>query len=351
MTPATLTVLIATPVEDELVRRIRDAAPGLEVLHDADLLPPPRYPSDHAGDPGFRRDQDQQRRLDEWVERAEVTLGVPGETPAALREMVARAGRLRWVQGMAAGMGQQVRAADLGAADLERVTFTSSVGVHATQLAEWAVLALLAFTKDLPRLQRDQRAHRWDHYAVRELAGQRLLVVGLGHIGREVARSARALGMHVTGVRRRPDDSDLEWVDRTAATSDLSTLVPEADAVVLALPATAGTERLYTAEMVDAMPSHAVLVNVGRGTTLDEAALVAALREGRLAGAGLDVTETEPLPTDSPLWDLDNVLLSPHTAALSTKENDRIVELFCDNLRRFQAGEPLRNVVDTTHFY
>jgi phosphoglycerate dehydrogenase-like enzyme len=351
VSPAALTVLIATPLEEELVQRVRDSAPGLEVLHDAALLPPPRYPSDHSGDPDFRRDEDGQRRFDGWVERAEVTLGVPGETPAALRELVGRAARLRWVQGMAAGMGQQVRAADLSAADLERVTFTSSVGVHATQLAEWAVLALLVFTKDLPRLQRDQRARRWDHYAVRELTGQRLLVVGLGHIGREVARSARALGMHVTGVRRTPDHSDLEWVDRTASIDELAAVVPEADAVVLALPATTATNGLFTAELVDALPSHAVLVNVGRGSTLDEAALVAALREGRLAGAGLDVTATEPLPSDSPLWSMDNVLLSPHTAALSTKENERIVDLFCDNLRRLQNGEPLRNRVDTTHFY
>ena len=351
MSSAVLSVLIATPVEAGLVERIRSSAPDLEVLHDAALLPPPRYPSDHRGDPDFRRDPDAQRRFDGWVERAEVTLGVPGETPDALRELVARAGRLRWVQGTAAGMGQQVRAAGLSTADLGRVTFTSSVGVHARQLAEWAVLALLAFTKDLPRLQRDQRARRWDHYAVRELAGQRLLVVGLGHIGREVARSARALGMHVTGVRRTPDEGDLSWVDRTASTAELADMVPEADAVVLALPATAATEGLFTAALVEALPEHAVLVNVGRGTTLDERALVDSLREGRLAGAGLDVTETEPLPADSPLWELDNVLLSPHTAALSTRENERIVELFCENLRRFQAGEPLRNRVDTTHFY
>jgi phosphoglycerate dehydrogenase-like enzyme len=111
------------------------------------------------------------------------------------------------------------------------------------------------------------------------------------------------------------------------------------------------TEGLFRADLVDALPGHAVLVNVGRGTTVDEGALVAALREGRLAGAALDVTEQEPLPADSPLWDLDNVLLSPHTAALSTKENERIVELFCDNLRRLRSGEPLRNKVDTTLFY
>jgi len=351
VSPGRTTVLIATPVEEDLVQRIRDSVPGLEVLHDAALLPPARYPSDHAGDPAFRRDPDAQQRFGGWVERAQVTLGVPGETPEALRELVSRAAGLRWVQGTAAGMGQLVRAAALSAADLDRVTFTSSVGVHATQLAEWAILGLLAFTKDLSRLQRDKAARRWDHYAVRELAGQRLLVVGLGHIGREVARCARALGMRVTGVRRTPDERDLEWVDRTAPTADLADLVRQADAVVLALPATVETQGLFTADLIDALPERAVLVNVGRGSTIDEPALVAALREGRLSGAALDVTETEPLPADSPLWDLENVLLSPHTAALSTRENERITELFCDNLRRFQKGEPLRNEVDTALFY
>jgi phosphoglycerate dehydrogenase-like enzyme len=120
---------------------------------------------------------------------------------------------------------------------------------------------------------------------------------------------------------------------------------------VLALPATAETEGLFTSDLIEALPGHALLVNVGRGSTIDEPALVAALRDGRLSGAALDVTAKEPLPDDSPLWDLDNVLLSPHTAALSTKENERIVELFCDNLRRFQKGQALRNEVDTTLFY
>ncbi len=344
-------LLIATPVTEELVQRIRAAAPDAEVLYDPALLPPPRYPSDHAGDPGFRRGPQAEERFGRWVERAEVALGVPGETPDALRELVARGHRLRWVQGTAAGAGQMVRAAGLSEADLHRVTFTSSVGVHATQLAEWAMLGLLAFTKDLPRLQRDKAARRWDHYPVRELAGQRLVVVGLGHIGREVARCARALGMAVTGVRRTPDDSDLDVVDAVAPTAHLAEVLPTADAVVLALPATVETEGLFTAELIGALPGHAVLVNVGRGSTVDEPALVAALRDGRLAGAALDVVRSEPLPADSPLWDLDSVLLSPHTAALSMRENERIVELFCDNLLRFQAGEPLRNRVDTTLFY
>lgn len=347
----TTTVLVATPLEPELVGRIESQVSGIQVLYDASLLPPPRYPSDHAGDPAFQRDPDGQARFEEWVARAEVTFGVPGETPQALHELVCRAPHLRWVQGTAAGMGQQVSGAQLPPEDLQRVAFTSSVGVHATQLAEWAMLGLLAFAKDLPRLLRDKDSRQWGHYPVRELHGQRLLVIGLGHIGSEVAREARALGMHVTGVRRGPRDDDHELVDEVGSIGELASLVPHVDAVVLALPGTAETEGLFTASLIDALPPHAILVNVGRGTTVDEPALVNALREGRLGGAALDVFATEPLPADSPLWELDNVLISPHTAALSTRESERIVELFIDNLQRFGDGRPLRNVVDTERFY
>jgi phosphoglycerate dehydrogenase-like enzyme len=345
------TLLVATPLEPELVDRIRREAPQVEVLFDPDLLSPPRYPCDHAGDPSFALSAEQEQRFDSMLERAEVVLGVPGETPASLRSLVERAPRLRWLQGTAAGAGQQVGRAGLDPSLLERVTFTSSTGVHATQLAEWAVLGLLYFTKDVPRLLRDRESRAWGHYPVRELGGRRLLVVGLGHIGREVARAARALGMHVTGVRRRPDDRDLEHVDETAALADLAQVVPRCDAVVLALPSTAATDGVFGADLVDAIPDGGVLVNVGRGTTVDEGALVRALRSGRLAGAALDVFATEPLPEDSPLWELDNVLISPHTAALSVHENERIVDVLVENLHRFLDGRPLRNVVDVEHFY
>jgi phosphoglycerate dehydrogenase-like enzyme len=343
-----VTVLIATPLEPGLVERIRRDGPDvLDVLYDPALLPPTRYVNDHAGDPDFRRSPAEEARFQDWLRRAEVLLGVPGETSAALRDVVRGSPHLRWVQGTAAGAGQQVHDAELSASELDRVTVTSSAGIHATQLAEWAMLGLLTFTKDLPRVRLDQRSHRWSHYPVRELHGQRLLVVGLGHIGRQVAAYARALGMHVTGVRRTPSEDDLRFVDEVQATSDLARLVPDADAVVLALPKTPDTDGLFTAELIDALPAHAVVVNVGRGTTVDQGALTNALREQRLCGAALDVCDPEPLPPDDPLWDLDNVLLSPHTAALSVHENDRLVDLFLDNLDRYTAERPLLNVVET----
>lgn len=345
------TVVVATPIEADLVERVRTALPQADVLYEPDLLPPARYPSDHAGEPSFRRTAEQQERFDGLLARAEVLLGVPGETPRALREVLEKAPRLRWVQGTAAGAGQQVQAAGLDESVLARVAFTSSIGVHATQLAEWAILGLLYFVKDVPRLTRAKHARAWPHYPLLELSRRRLLVVGLGHIGREVARTAQAFGMHVTGVRRRPDPRDREHVDVVVSAAELPDVVPHCDAVVLALPATSATSGLFTAGLVDAIPDGGILVNVGRGATVDEGALTRALRSGRLAGAALDVFATEPLPPDSPLWELDNVLLSPHTAALSAHENERIVDVLIENLHRFRAGQPLRNRVDVEHFY
>lgn len=348
---ASLTVVIASPLDPSLAERIRDSDPDLEVLFDPDLLPTQRYPNDHSGDPSYQRDARHEEQLRAWLSRAEVVFGVPSGGSNALGDLVRRAPHLGWVQGTAAGFGQQVQKADLDGEALQRVTFTSSVGVHAVQLAEWAMLGLLAFTKDLPRLLRDKESRSWDHYPVRELHGQRLLVVGLGHIGREVSRSARALGMRVTGMRRCLEEQDREVVDDLRPIDELPEVVPQCDAVVLALPETDATRGLFSRALIEALPPHAILVNVGRGTTVDEPALVDALQSGRLAGAALDVFAEEPLPQDSPLWTLENVLISPHTAALSMKESERIVDLFVDNLARYRDGRTLRNVVDTEHFY
>jgi phosphoglycerate dehydrogenase-like enzyme len=268
-----------------------------------------------------------------------------------LREVVRAHPQVRFVQGTAAGTGEVVRRAGLTADDLERVQVASSVGVHASQLAEWAIFGLLAFAKGLPRLLADQAAHRWGPYPVRELDGEHLVIVGLGQIGRQTARYARALGMRVTGVRRQHGNAPDPDVDELRSVDELGDIFPTCDAVVLALPNTAETAGLVTRDLLAALPTHAIVVNVGRGRTVDEEGLVDALRAGRLGGAALDVFATEPLPADSPLWDLPNVLISPHTAALSVRENERIVELFVENLQRYRRGESVRNRIDPRHFY
>lgn len=345
-----LTVVVATPLEAELAERIAAEVPAADVLVEPALLPPVRYPGDHRGDPGFTRPPDAEQRWWQLLARAEVLFGIPGDTPGGLAEAVRRCPGLRWVQATSAGAGEQVLAAELTADELARVTVTTSSGVHAGPLAEFALLGMLAFTKELPRLRRDQHAHRWgEHRPLRELAGGTCVVVGLGAIGREVARSATALGMRVLGVRRTP--GEVEHVDEVHDATGLPGLAARADVLVVTLPGTAATAGLVSAEVIGSLPAHAVVVNVGRGSAIDEAALADALAGGRLAGAALDVTATEPPAPGSPLWDLDNVLLSPHTAALSARENERIAALFVDNLRRYLEGKPLRNTVEPGRSY
>jgi phosphoglycerate dehydrogenase-like enzyme len=333
-----VTVVVATPIEQELVERLRGVDERLEVLYERDLLPPPRWPSDHAGDPSWKRTPEQEARFTELVARAEVLFGFPREDPAQIAWAVRTAPGLRFVQATFAGAGQQLAAAQLERADLERIRWASSSGVHATTLAEWSIFGILALTKDLPRLLRDQRKRRWSHYPVGEVLGKTLLVVGLGEIGRETARLAEAFGMRVLAVRR--DNA-----------SDLDELLPRADAVVITLPLTSETRGLFDRARLERLRQGAILVNVGRGAVVDEEALVDALRSGRLCGAALDVFAEEPLPESSPLWEMENVILSPHTAALSVRENARVVEILAENLRRYLAGEELVSEIRTDLFY
>lgn len=337
-------MVIATPVEPELVDHLRAVDERLDVVHEPELLPPPRYPSDHRGTDDFERSPGQEARFAELIAGAEVVYGFPREEPAGLAWVIRTAPGLRFVQCTYAGAGQQVRAARLTPAELERVAIASSAGVHATPLAEWSLLGLLWFTKGAPRLLADKAARHWDHYPVDDLAGRSLLVVGVGEIGTEVVRLARAFGMRVTGVKRTAEG---EW----AGVDRLGDLVAEADAVVLTLPLTDETRNLVDRQTIGRMRDGAILVNVGRGGVVDEEALVDALRSGKLRGAALDVFAEEPLPPSSPLWALDNVLLSPHTSALSVRENERIVALFSENLRRYLAGEELRSRIRPDVFY
>jgi phosphoglycerate dehydrogenase-like enzyme len=333
-------VVIATPLEAELVDFLREVDERLEIAFEPELLPTPRYPSDHAGDDSFERTTEQEVRFTELVRAAEVVLGFPGESPAGIAWVVRTAPNLRFLQATFAGAGQQIRAAELTDAELSRVAFASSAGIHATPLAEWSMFGILAFTKRLPRLLDDKAHKNWvEHYPTQELPGKTLLVVGLGAIGREVARLGEAFGMRVLGVRRgdRPER--------------LRELIPEADAIVVALPLTDETRGLIDRDTIARIKRGAIFVNVGRGAVVDEDALVDALSTGKLLGAALDVFAEEPLPESSPLWELDNVIVSPHTAALSVKENERVVERFAENLRRYLAGEELLGRVDTTVFY
>lgn len=342
-------ILIATPLESELVERIARAGPDASVVFDAELLPPPRYPSDHRGRLDFARDAAQEARFGAMLAQAEVLYGIPSDTPAGLADALARGPKLRWIQATAAGAGEQVRAAGLDPATLERVTITSAAGVHGGMLAEFFFLGLLMLRKDVARFESLRARRAWEHFAAGELAGSTLAIVGLGSIGRNIAIRARAFGMRVVAVTR--DGKARPEADETFPMSRLLEAVAAAHAVVITLPGTEQTRELFDRNIIAALRSDCIVGNVGRGLIVDQPALISALENGRIAGAVLDVFDPEPLPPDNPLWTLPNVVFSPHTAALSVHENERIVALFIDNLERYRRGEPLRNRIDPVEFY
>lgn len=335
---SSVAVTIASYLEPEHVDRIRAVDPRVRVHYAPDLLAPPRFAADHTGRPDFRRTPEQQARFLELVADADVLYDVDRPLAARLPEL---APRLRWIQFTSSGVGPFVLAHGLDRPDL---LLTNAAGIHAVPLAEHVLLSLLYFWKDVPARRRDQRDHVWERYAGRELRGATVLVVGMGAVGQEVARTCRAIGLRVIGMRRSPvADPASVHADAVVPPQRLLETLPEADAVVLIAPHTPETERMIDARALAAMKPGAVLVNIARGALVDEPALVAALRSGHLSGAALDVAAVEPLPGDSPLWDLPNVFVTAHSASTVDKENERLTDLFCDNLRRYLDGAPLRN--------
>lgn len=337
MSTSRLRMVLATPLDEELCRLVEAADPRVTLVRDHGLLPPMRFPGDHRGDPSWRRTRAEQRTFDALLDSADALYGIPDVSPDALARTVRANPRLRWVQTMASGGAAQVAKAGLSAADLGRVTFTTSAGVHARTLAEFALLGLLAGAKHLPRLLRQQRAHHWSgRWAMGQLHEMTVLIVGLGAIGQEIARLLGTVGCRVIGANRSPRE-----VPGLEAQFSLDTMIEgatQADALVVALPGAPTTVGLVGVELLDALRTGATVVNVGRGDVIDEPALIAALGDGTIGFAALDVTTVEPLPVHSPLWDLPNVLLSPHTAALSPHEDRRIAELVVDNAVACSTG-------------
>lgn len=350
MSAGRLTVVVATPLKEKDAERIVEIEPRIDLVFEPDLLPPMRHAADFSGDPAFRRSPEQQHRFETLVDRAEALYGIPDVDPAALARTVRANPSLRWVQTMAAGGGGQVRAAGLTDPELNRVRFTTSAGVHGGPLAEFAAFGVFAGAKHLPRLRAQQERREWSgRWAMGQVSDTTVLVLGLGGIGAETARKLVGLGADVIGFNRS-GVGDIAGA-RVAPLSSLRSHLATADAVVVTLPGTTATECLLDDDFFGALRSGATVVNVGRGTVIDEKALVRALESGQVGFAALDVFAVEPLPETSPLWSHPNVLVSPHTAALDPREERRIAELFADNARRLLDDRPLRNVVDTIEFY
>jgi phosphoglycerate dehydrogenase-like enzyme len=273
-------------------------------------------------------------------------------------EQVRAARRLRWIHATAAAVHGLLIPEVVNSG----IVVTNAASVHGPVVAEHVLTLILAMAKRLPSAVRWQQRHVWGQEQLwnerprpREIAGATLGLVGMGAIGRELAPKAAALGMRVLAVRERPERGFGRALPGEGhavfGTGQLDSMLGEADFVVLAAPVTPQTRGMMDAARLGRMKPDSYLINVGRGALVDEAALVEALRQNKIGGAALDVFTTEPLPADSPLWDLHNVLITPHSAGLAVKMWERHYALLADNLRRYLAGEPLRNVVDKQKGY
>ena len=335
-------VLVATRVTAEQLERLRNIDPRL-VIH---------------GEPGGIAIMDaaevDYKGVDYPEERPDldvpVLLGkaeaiIATRIPVALGE---QAPKLRWIQFTSAGVDKLWKPF----LDSGDVTVTSAKGIHAIPMSEFTLGCMLAFAKGFPRLFQQQQKRDYQRFVVEELHDKTVALVGVGEIGSAVARVAKQLGMQVIGLRRREGASDLSAdFDDVFSFRDLASTLDKADFVIASLPATAKTHHMIEEKFFRAMNPAAIFINVGRGSTVDEGALVRALREEWIQGAALDVYEREPLPGDSPLWELPNVLISPHIGAETARYMERMTDILCDNLKRYAAGQPLRNVVDPIERY
>jgi phosphoglycerate dehydrogenase-like enzyme len=268
-------------------------------------------------------------------------------------EQFLAARKLRWIHSQAAAV-HQLMFPELVKSD---VIVTNARDVHGLVVAEQVIAMIFALAKQIPVAVRFQQKHEWGQDAIsrmtapREIVGATVGLVGLGSIGRNVAKHAAALGMRVIAVREHPEKERPQYVDEVLPSSKLPELLRQSDYVVLSAPVTPETTGMIGREQLAAMKPHARLINVGRGPLVDEPALIDALRGGKIGGAALDVFDKEPLPADSPLWDLDNLLILPHTAGISENMWERHYALFSENLRRYFARQPLLGLVDKNSGY
>ncbi len=340
--PRTINVLVCTSLTDTLFDKLARFDPRVRVTDAAALLLPELPTALRPGQswPPLRAPG---QSLDQLLAGAEVILSAR-RLP---KDVARRSPRLRWVQSPLAGV-DWLKDTDLWGR--EDILLTSASGINARPVAEYTFMAIMALSKDVRRIFRSQEQRTWDRFEPAQLHGKTIGIVGYGAIGREVARIAQAFGMRVIAVKRRVTSGeglpDWVWpVDR------LPRLLAEADYVVLSVPGATQTRGMIGPREIATMKSSAVLVNVSRGDVVDEEALTDALRRELLAGAALDVFRTEPLPKDSPLWTMPNVLVSGHLAGLFANYDSSLLDLFTENLRLYLEGRPLRNVVDRAAGY
>lgn len=337
-----LNLLVATYMEPEHIEKIRKVDDRLNVIYDPTLIPAPRFVGDHLGHP-LTRTPEQDKKWLELLADADIMLDFDKTHKKELPDL---AKKVRWIQSTSTGIGQFIH--DYKYDKRMPDTVFTVAGVHGRPLAEFTIMAILMHYKLADLMARQKVEKCFDRFAGTDAEGRTMAILGLGRNGTAVARMARAIGMRVLGMDLI---SKPEVVDRFFTREQLDEMLAEAEVLVIAMPGTPLTKNMIGAHELSLLKQGAYIVNISRGSIVDEEAMIADLKSGKLSGAALDVFQQEPLPLDSPFWELPNVLLSPHAASISDRENARIIDLFCENLRNYLDGRPLRNVLNTELLY
>jgi len=254
-----------------------------------------------------------------------------------------KAPKLKWVQSLSVGLDALLHEETINS----NLIITNTKGCTSIPIAEHTVAMISAFARGLPTMLRNQQTRTWSNTAIKDLDGATLGIVGYGEIGKEIAKRCKALGMHVVGCRKRPSiTSSRDPADEVVGLDEVDNVIKNADFLVLALPSTRETYQFINKKKLKLMKSSSYLINIGRGNTVAEADLLEVLTEQLIQGAALDVFEVEPLPSEHPLWELENVIISPHNAYYSPKSMDRYMDIFLENVTRFKEGRELLNIVN-----
>ena len=272
---------------------------------------------------------------------ADAEVAFSGNNPRRVRQLLDATPKLRWYHTVSAGVENM----PLPELAQRGIVLTNNSGSYDIQIAEHLMAFVFAASRQLHRYRDNQRASEWKEQQHQELRDATIVVYGMGSIGGEIARLASAVGMRVIGVRRNAGRSE-PGIDRIVAADRLADVVGEADYLAIAAPLTSATRGAVSREVISRMKPTAWIMNIARGAIVDEPAMIDALQARRIAGAALDVFTTEPLPKESPLWTLENVIITPHHSGSSPRAGERTLALFAENLRRYKAGEPLINRVD-----
>ena len=335
-------IVVVTPAFDkslphsdnEIIRSITEVSPKIKVKDASTMMM-----AEHQGD------NSEKEILDNMLVEADVIFGFGLILP---KDLLSRAPRLKWLQLMSAG-ADRLRDTEIWQS---KVTVTGVSGIHASAIGEFVLGFMLMFAKSMPLCFQMKQKRELQRYTPHLLHDKTVGIVGLGHIGSEVARLSKSFGMKVIATRRSVKKAGkAKNVDLMLPQAQLREMLGKSDYVVLSVPLTPETRHIIGETELSSMKPSSYIINVGRGDLIDEEALIRALDEKKIAGAGLDVTAIEPLPKNSRLWDMDNVILSPHVSGGMEDYMSQATELFCDNIHRYLEGKKLRNVIDRKKGY